>query len=137
MVELLADWKRIIIEVDQRQPTVQDFRMAWDRSWEIMRMEHSWPHKTPDRRGWREAQDATRDECLAAFIGKPTAFSFAARRLSDAASSMCLRLEPEQLGKALLAAVAYVAVDDEEAACRASDAAATFITGPIDLEAAA
>lgn len=127
MVELLADWKRIIIEVDGRQPTLADFQMAWDRSWEIMVIERAWPHATKHRRAWRQVQDETKAECCAAFLDTPSPFAFAARRIAEAAEGMCLRLAPEQLGKALLAAVAYVEAPDIEHAELASDAAAMFV----------
>jgi hypothetical protein len=85
----------------------------------------------------RQAQDETKEECCAAFLGAPTPFSFAAGRLAGAASGMCLELEPEQLGKALLAAFAYVELDpdDEALSIRSSDAAYDFVTNRSEIAA--
>lgn len=126
MVELLAAEKKRLI-AEKGHVTRQDFEAAWASCWEAMRREHSWPHATNQRREWRRAQQRTRREMRAAFIGEPTPFSFAAGRVAEAASGMCLQLEPEQVGRALLAAMAYVEIDDVAAAERASFAAGDFI----------
>lgn len=127
MVELLAAEKKRLI-AEKGHVTRQDFDAAWSSCWEAMRREHSWPHATDQRREWRRAQQRTRREMRAAFLGEPTPFAFAAGRMSEAASAMCLHLDPEQLGKAMLAAMAYVEIDNVAAAERASDAASLFIT---------
>jgi hypothetical protein len=138
MVTLLADWKRCIRTVDQRDPTMEDFRRAWDRSWEIIVLEKGWAHNTPLRRAMRQIQDETKEECAAAFIDVPTPFSFAAHRLSEVAGGMCLRLEPEQIGKALLAAIAYVELpaDDLALSIAAANAANRFVNAEREAVAA-
>lgn len=136
MVELLAAEKKRLI-AENGEVTRQDFEAAWTACWETMKREHAWPHATADRRDWRRAQERTRREMRAAFLGEPTPFAFASSRVSEAASAMCLRLEPEQLGKAMLAAMAYVEIEDVQAAERASDAASLFITAQPESEAMA
>ncbi len=131
MVTLLAAEKRRLLAENGRV-TRQDFETAWEACWEAMRKEHAWAHATHTRRDVRRTQRSTRRELRAAFLDEPTPFSFAAGRLSDAAGAMCLSLEPEQLGRALLAAMAYVEIKDEASAIRASDAASTFVYGHIE-----
>ncbi len=129
MVELLAvEKKRLLAE--RGYVTSQDFSVAWDECWWTMKLERAWPHATVHRRGWRRAQERTRREMRAAFLDEPTPFALAAERLSEAAAGMCLHLEPEQVGKALLAAMAYVQIDDEDVAVRASTAAHAFVSLP-------
>jgi phage/plasmid primase-like uncharacterized protein len=129
MVELLAIEKRRLLS-ENGQVTRQDFSDAWERSWHTMVLERGWAHATKHRRSWRRAMVATRRECRAAFLGEPSAFAFAATRLTEVAGGMCLRLEPDQVGKALLAAIAYVEVDTEQKAEMASDAASMFMALP-------
>lgn len=136
MVELLAAEKRRLLAANGTV-TRRDFEAAWAVSWETMKCESAWAHDTSQRRAWRRAQRRTRSEMRAAFLDEPTPFSFAARRVSEAASGMCLQLAPEQLGRALLAAMAYVEIDEEEAAGRASSAAQAFVTAPNEGEALA
>lgn len=136
MVELLAAEKRRLL-AEGSGITRADFDEAWERCWEIMVLERAWPHATVHRRAWRQAMVATRRECRAAFVGDPTPFAFAAERLTEVAGGMCLQLSTEQIGKALLAAIAYVDVDDEAQAERASTAANVFVSNPVDMEALA
>ncbi len=128
MVELLAAEKKRLI-AERGEVTLDDFRRAWDECWEVMVLERGWAHATRIRRAWRAAQDETREECCAAFLDVRTPFAVAAQRLSEAAGGMCLRLEPEQVGRAMLAAMAYVEVDEDDVArtARASDAASAFV----------
>lgn len=128
MVELLTIEKRRLL-AEHGHVTRQDFEEAWERCWHVMVLERAWPHATRHRRAWRQAQDETKLECCAAFLGEPTPFSFAATRLEEAASGMCLRLPPEQLGRAILAVISYCEVDDERAAVNASNAAQRFVAG--------
>jgi hypothetical protein len=129
MVELLAVEKRRLLAEgrDLRNLAACEFDEIWETCWEVMVLERGWPHATKHRRAWRQAQDETKEECLLAFRDAPSPFAFAARRIAEVAEGMCLRLAPEQVGKALLAAVAYVEVDDEHAAGRASVAASIFV----------
>jgi len=127
MVELLSVEKRHLI-AEHGHVTHRDFRDAWDRSWTQMVIERAFPHATVHRRNWRRALVGTQPEFRAAFLDEPSAFSFAAARLSEAAEGMCLHLEPAQLGTAILAAVGYVeGPEDVAAAVRASDAARAFV----------
>lgn len=126
MVALLAAEKKRLL-IANGQVTRQDFEAAWDACWEAMRKEHAWAHATHTRRDVRRTQRSTRRELRAAFLDEPTPFSFAAGRLSEAAGAMCLQLDPEQLGRAMLAAMAYVEIEDEDAAVRASTAANLFV----------
>lgn len=126
MVELLAMTKYWLL-AENGVVTRSDFDAAWEGCWRVMVDERAWPHATKHRRAWREAQDETKEECLLAFLGVPSPFAFAAARISEVASGMCLHLQPEQIGKALLAAVAYVEIDDEQSAGRASSAANAFV----------
>lgn len=128
MVALLAVEKKRLLS-ENGAVTRQDFEAAWERCWEVMVDERGWPHATIHRRAWKRAQKRTRREIRAAFLDEPTPFAFAAERVSEAASGMCLHLEPEQLGKALLAAMAYVEIEDEDTARRASAAASAFVGG--------
>lgn len=136
MVQLLAAEKRRLI-VANGHVTRRDFDEAWERCWDMMRKEHAWAHATHERRSVRRAQRSTRRELRAAFLDEPTPFAFAAQRISEAASGMCLQLEPEQLGKAMLAAMAYVEIDDEAVAIRASSAASAFVALPSEQESVA
>lgn len=135
MVALLAAEKRRLL-AEKGHVTRQDFDEAWAACYAVMVDERAWPHNTEQRRIWREVQDETKPECLAAFLDVPTPFAFAAGRMSEAAGGMCLRLEPEQVGRALLAAIAYVAIEDEATASRASTAANAFVM-TTEMEAAA
>lgn len=131
MVSLLAAEKKRLLG-EKGHVTRQDFETAWDVCWETMQKEHAWAHATHARRSVRRAQIATRREVRAAFLDEPTPFAFAAERIAEAAGNMCLRLEPELLGRALLAAMSYVEIDDEATAVRASDAASAFMALPSD-----
>jgi hypothetical protein len=126
MVTLLAAEKKRLL-AEKGHVTRQDFETAWDACWEVMKKEHAWAHATWDRRSWRRAQKRTKKEFKAAFVGDPTPFAFAAGRIDTAARNACLCLEPEQIGRAMLAAVSYVEIDDEETAERASTAASAFV----------
>ena len=121
MVELLTIEKRRLLDVNGGV-TTSDFRAAWERCWEIIVLERGWAHATRLRRSMRQAQDETKDECRAAFLDLPTPFATAAASLTEAAGGMCLQLVPEQVGKAILAAFAYVEVEDTADAQRASRA---------------
>lgn len=99
---------------------------AWGRAWDVMVEESAWKHKTIQRRDARYGMEETITEWCAAFVGAPSPFSFVAERLSTAASSMCLRLEPWQLGRAMIAAVNYVEIEDPHRALAASAAARKF-----------
>src|SRR4051812_29654741 len=55
-------------------PRMTAFEGAWERSWAVMVAERGWPHKTAERRAWREAMRATKPEVRACFLGQPTAF---------------------------------------------------------------
>ncbi len=106
MVTLLTEEKRRLLKANGTV-TSSDFRAAWDTCWEIMVLERAWAHQTSARRSSRGAMLSTRSEYRAAFLDEPTSFSFAVGRLSEAAAGMCLHLEPEQIPRALLAAIAY------------------------------
>lgn len=134
MVALLAAEKRRLLATNGTV-TRRDFEDAWSASWEVMVLERAWAHNTPQRRAWRAAQAATKAECRAAFLNLPTPFAAVAERLTTVAGDMCLTLAPEQIGRALLAAIAYVEVDEDRAA-RASDAAYVFVQSP-EMEAVA
>lgn len=112
MTELLAADKRRLL-AEHGDVTLRDFEQAWAASWEVMVLEHAWPHATVHRRGWRTAMLATRSELRAAWLGQPTAFAFAVERLSDAAGAP---LEPERVPKVILAVMGYTAVPDDVAA---------------------
>ncbi len=90
--------------------------------------ERGWAHATKHRRNMRRSMRSMRGECRAAFLDRPTAFSFAAGRLSEAADGMCLRLEPTQLTAAMLSALAYVSTerDESDAALAAQQAFAAM-----------
>lgn len=126
MVTLLAAEKKRLL-AEKGHVTRRDFEAAWDACWEVMKKEHAWKHATHARRDDRRTQRWSRREVRAAFLDEPTPFSFAAGRMTEAASAMCLRLEPDQLGRAMLAATFYVEIDDEESAIRASSAASAFV----------
>ncbi len=132
MVELLSAEKRALIAANGLV-TRQDFEAAWSKCWEIMRCEHAWAHATHLRRGSRRAMVTTRREYRAAFLDERTPFAFAAGRIAGAADGMCLSLEPDQIGKALLAAISYVELDpdDLDLSVRAADNAYTFLTEEI------
>jgi hypothetical protein len=131
MVALLAIEKQRL-RAEKGELDRRDFDAAWEACWGVMVAERAWPHATVHRRAWRQAMVATRRECRAAFLDQPTAFAFAADRLREVAGGMCLSLGPDQVGKALLAAIAYVEVDEEDgrALSRASTAAHAFVTRP-------
>ncbi len=137
MVALLAAEKKRLL-AENGHVTRQDFETAWEACWEVMVLERAWAHNTPQRRNWRAAQDETKAECCAAFLDVPTPFAFAAERISSAASGMCLRLAPEQLGRALLAAITYVELpsDDMELSMCAADAANAFVSSTSEGTAA-
>ncbi len=118
MVALLTAEKRRLLAANGHV-TRRDFDESWEACWEVMVLERSWAHATKHRRNSRQAMVATRSEFRAAFVDEPTAFAVAIARLSDAASGMCLSLEPEQTAKALLAAIAYVDGDRFEMAAAA------------------
>lgn len=134
MVGLLAAEKRRLLAANGHV-TRSDFEEAWDACWEVMVLERAWCHNTPLRRAWRAAQKATKNECRAAFLDLPTPFAAVANRLTTVAGGMGLDLPTEQIGRAMLAAVAYVEVDEDRAA-RASDAAYEFVQGSPTMEAA-
>ena len=139
MVTLLSIEKRRLI-AEGRDPSsmsVSDFNEVWERCWKILVDERGWAHATRLRRSMRQSQDETKEECCAAFLDRPTPFAFAAGRLSEAASGMCLELCSEQLGKALLAAFTYVELDpaDEARAIRSADAAHDFVTNGSEIAA--
>ena len=128
MVELLAAEKHRLLAAEGHV-TRNDFRRAWLMAWDVMVLERAWPHASRHRRMWREAMVAMRPEMEAAFLDAETPFSAAAGKLSSAAARMCLQLEPEQVGRALLAAMTYVDLpaDDESLSRRASNAAYKFV----------
>lgn len=132
MRQLLKGEKRHLLAANG-DLTRKDFDAAWEKCWDIMLREHAWAHATKHRRASRRAMVATRREYRAAFLDEPTPFAFAAGRLESAADGMCLRLDPDQLGKALLAAIAYVELDpdDLDLSVRAADNAYTFLTEEI------
>ncbi len=139
MVALLAAEKRRLL-AENGHVTRRDFETAWEACWEIMVLERAWPHNTGHRRAWRQAQDETKAECCAAFLGEPTPFAAAAERLTEVAGGMCLQLAPEQVGRALLAAIAYVELPEDDVARgkRASTASSVFVAVPnIEREAVA
>jgi hypothetical protein len=109
MTELLAVEKRRLL-AECGSVTLHDFEDAWTLSWEVMVVEHAWPHATAHRRGWRTAMLATRSELRAAWLGQPTAFASAVERLSDAAGCA---LEPDRVAKVMLAVMEYTAVPDD------------------------
>lgn len=111
MVALLAVEKRRLL-AEKGHVTRQDFEQAWAACWEVMVLERAWAHSTPRRRESRAALVATKSEVRAAFLDEPTAFAFATGRLASAADGMCLRLEPTQVPRALLEAIAYVELHD-------------------------
>lgn len=113
MVQLLADEKRRLL-ADKGRVTHRDFDEAWDRCWALMVTERAWPHATEHRRAWRAAMVATRSEARASFVGEPTAFAYAAGRLSIAAAGMCVVIAPAEIPKTLLAAIAMVETHDAE-----------------------
>lgn len=127
MVALLTVEKRRLLAANGRV-TTSDFREAWERCWGVMVLERAWAHATVRRRGSRRMMIATRGEYRDAFLDTSTAFSFATTRLRDAADRMGLPLAPEQVGRALLAAIAYVQGEDEHEAARESAAARVFRT---------
>lgn len=138
MVALLTEEKRRLIAANGHV-TLRDFDQVWERCWDIMKREHAYPHLTPERRGWRQAQVlGLRPECRAAFLGTSTAFSRVVGRLREAAAQQCLTLTPEQTTQALLAATAFIEVPDLDAARRISDATAdAFESMPDDDESPA
>jgi hypothetical protein len=119
MVELLAVEKERVL-AEGRDVTRHDFEEAWAKCWNHMIAERAWPHATIHRRAWRSAMIATRSETRAAFVGDPTPFAFVTYRLVEAAEGMCVWLEPEQIPKALLAAIAYVESPEGEEIPRAA-----------------
>ena len=127
MVELLTIEKRRLLDVNG-YVTTSDFRAAWEHCWGVMVLERAWAHATVHRRGSRRMMLATRGEYRDAFLDGSTAFSCAATSLRDAAAGMGLPLAPEQVGRALLAAIAYVQGEDEHEAARESAAARVFMT---------
>ncbi len=115
MVELLAVEKARLL-AERGEVTSQDFREAWAECWWVMILERAYPHATRHRRAWRAVLQSTKPEMRAAFLDDPTAFAFAAGRLTEGAGGMCLRLSPAQVPAALLAAIAYVqTLEDREA----------------------
>lgn len=129
MVELLADWKRILLDVDQRELTMEDFRRAWERCWEIIVLEHGWAHATRLRRSMRQVQDETREECCAAFLDLPTPFAAAAARMDEIATSAGVTLAPAQLGRALLASIVLVELPEGDDRADAAALAAREFMG--------
>lgn len=118
MAELLADARRELLAIDVVLDEA-DFDRAWDESWDRMRSERAWPHATEHRRQWRVAMVATRSEMRAAFLGRPTMFGDLANSLMSAAARQGVVLEPEQLPKVILGAIAFgysVVGDHEEVA---------------------
>ncbi len=138
MVTLLAAEKKRLL-AENGHVTRQDFETAWDVCWDVMVLERAWAHNTPQRRNWRHAQQMTKAECRAAFLDVPTPFATAAARLTEVAGGMCLQLEPEQVGKALLAAITYVDLPEADLArsVRAANAAHAFVSGPSERKAVA
>lgn len=57
--------------------TEKDFEAAWDDCWEALVVERAWPHFTPERRGWREAQLAMKPILCRWFLGQTTSFAVA------------------------------------------------------------
>lgn len=129
MVALLTIEKRRLL-ASHGTVTRRDFDEAWERSWRTMVLERSWAHSTRYRRASRQAMVATRREYRAAFLDEASTFSFAATRLQDAAANMGLPLAPEQISRALLAAIAYVEREDDVDEARASSAARVFVSIP-------
>lgn len=139
MVELLSIEKSRLLR-DKGHVDRHDFEIVWARSWHTMVTERAWPHSTVHRRAWRNAMVFAKSECEAAFVGKPSAFAFAAERLTEAAGGMCLWLEPAEVGRAILAAMAYVDLPEDDVArsSRASIAAVAFVSVPrVEKEAVA
>lgn len=113
MVSLLAAEKRRLIS-EKGHVTRQDFDEAWQTCWQVMIDERAFPHATRERRGWRVAMQMTRSEAQAAFLDEPTPYAFVAERLVAAAGAMCVRLAPEEVPNAILAAHAYVKTAEGE-----------------------
>jgi hypothetical protein len=109
MTDLLAADKRRLL-AEHGYVTLHDFEQAWAQSWEVMVLEHAWPHATVHRRGWRTAMLATRSELRAAWLGQPTAFAVAVERLTDIAPGP---LDLERVPKILLACMGYTAGPDD------------------------
>lgn len=108
MVELLTIEKRRLL-AEHGRVTRQDFEEAWERSWELMRVEHAYPHATPHRRGWRKAMNASRGEYRAAFLDRRSGFGLVAAQITGAALRGHLSPTPVEMAKAVLAATAYAA----------------------------
>ncbi len=113
MVQLLAAEKRRLL-ADHGDVARQDFDEAWERCWEVMVDERAFPHATRERRGWRIAMQMTRSEMQAAFLDEPTPYARVAERITSAASAMCVRLDPGEVPRAVLAAHAYVKTSEGE-----------------------
>lgn len=126
MVALLTIEKRRLLAA-HGTVTTTDFREAWERCWEIIVLERGWAHRTRYRRSMRQAQDETKDECRAAFLDLPTPFAEAVAGLTKAAARCHLTLEPEQAGKAVLAAICYVEIEDPDLAVSAEVAVRLFM----------
>jgi hypothetical protein len=113
MTELLGEHKRrLLAEPEHGDVTLREFDEAWAASWEVMVLEHAWPHATAHRRGWRSAMLATRSEARAAWLGQPTPFALAVERLSDAAGAP---LGPDRVPKVLLSLFEFTALPDDVA----------------------
>lgn len=113
MVELLAIEKRRLLAANGTV-TRQDFERAWEACWWTMVLERAFPHATRHRRAWRMVLEVTRSECKAAFLDEPSPYATAAARLVSAANGMCVRLTPDQVPMALLAAHAYTETKEGE-----------------------
>lgn len=121
MTELLIAEKRRLLAANG-DVTRQDFETAWAACWMRMVLAHEFPHDTQERRGWRQAMQATKSETRAAFLGQPTAFSEATERLSKAAGRSRVTITTDDL-PAVMTAAYVLAHDDDELAIVAAAAA--------------
>ncbi len=134
MVELLAAEKKRLIDEGRAPSTLSvcDFNAVWERCWEVIVLERGWAHATRLRRSMRQSQDETKEECCAAFLGKPTPFGVVATRLAEIAERCGVDLAPEQVGRALLASIVFV--DLHQGDVERTDAAATAARQFMGLE---
>lgn len=112
MVELLAAEKRRLLAANGHV-TSEDFEAAWAACWTRMILDHAFPHKTSQRRGWRQAMWATRSETRAAFLNDSTAFSEAVERLTRAAARSRITLSTDDLPRTMITAYVTARDDDE------------------------
>ncbi len=82
LTELMAYEKRRLLRGKQRRGepavvTAAEFDEAWAECWQIMVKEKAWPHLTPERKGWRAAQQDMRPMMLRMWLGETTSFDIA------------------------------------------------------------